>query len=49
MGAMFTFHYYVAVFALQVAGGILLLNNLYVPLALTILGPVIVNILLSTY
>jgi putative oxidoreductase len=46
MGAMFTSHYYVTVFAAQVAGGILLLSNRYVPLALTLLGPVIVNILL---
>jgi putative oxidoreductase len=46
MGAIFTSHYYVAVFAFQVAGGILLLCNRYVPLALTLLGPVIVNILL---
>jgi putative oxidoreductase len=46
MGAMFASHYYVAVFAVQVAGGILLLSNRYVPLALTLLGPVIVNILL---
>ena len=35
-----------AVFAVQVAGGILLLSNRFVPLALTLLGPVIVNILL---
>jgi hypothetical protein len=46
MGALFTSHYYVAVFTVQVAGGILLLINRYVPLALTLLGPVIVNILL---
>jgi hypothetical protein len=30
----------------QVAGGVLLLVNRYVPLALALLGPVIVNILL---
>jgi putative oxidoreductase len=36
----------VAVFAVQVAGGILLLSNRFVPLALTLLGQVIVNILL---
>ena len=45
MGAVFMSHYYVVVFAVQVAGGILLLCNRYVPLALTLLGPVIVNIL----
>jgi hypothetical protein len=32
--------------AFQVAGGVLLLVNRFVPLALTLLGPVIVNILL---
>ena len=39
MGALFVSHYYVAVFAVQVAGGILLLSNRFVPLALTLLGP----------
>jgi putative oxidoreductase len=38
-------HYYVVIFAVQLLGGVLLLVNRYVPLALTILGPVIVNIL----
>ena len=38
-------HYVVVIFATQLIGGILLLVNRYVPLALTILGPVIVNIL----
>jgi uncharacterized membrane protein YphA (DoxX/SURF4 family) len=38
--------YFVPVYALQVAGGLLLLAGLYVPLALTLLGPVVVNILL---
>ena len=36
MGALFVSHYYVAVFAVQVAGGILLLSNRFVPLALTL-------------
>jgi hypothetical protein len=31
--------------ALQIAGGLLLLVNRFVPLALVVLGPVIVNIL----
>jgi putative oxidoreductase len=31
MGALFVSHYYVAVFAVQVAGGILLLSNRFVP------------------
>src|SRR5271156_3211929 len=39
-------HYMQVVSALQVLGGALLLINLYVPLALVILGPVIVNIFL---
>jgi putative oxidoreductase len=39
-------HYVLAVSAVQLVGGILLLVNRYVPLALTLLGPVIVNILL---
>ena len=39
-------HYFWVVAALQVAGGALLLVNRYVPLALVLLGPVIVNILL---
>jgi putative oxidoreductase len=39
-------HYMLVVSALQVLGGLLLLANRYVPLGLTILGPVIANILL---
>ncbi len=39
-------HYMVPAFLLQVACGILFLINRYVPLALTLIGPVIVNILL---
>jgi putative oxidoreductase len=39
-------HYMVPVFALQLLGGILLLINQFVPLALTILAPIIVNILI---
>jgi putative oxidoreductase len=38
-------HYYVVIFGAQLLGGALLLVNRYVPLALAILGPVIVNIL----
>ena len=38
-------HYGLFVSAFELAGGALLLVNRYVPLALTILGPVIVNIL----
>ena len=39
-------HYVLYVSGCQLAGGALLLVNRYVPLALAILGPVIVNILL---
>src|SRR5712672_3186019 len=45
MGALFASHYLTLIFALQVIGGVLLLSNRYVPLALAILAPVIVNIL----
>ena len=46
LGAMFESKYVYAVAVLQLVGGVLLLVNRYVPLALTLLGPVIVNILL---
>jgi putative oxidoreductase len=45
MGALLGSHYYVIVFGTQLIGGVLLLSSRYVPLALTLLGPVIVNIL----
>ena len=45
MGALFVSHYLTLIFALQVVGAVLLLANRYVPLALAILAPVIVNIL----
>jgi putative oxidoreductase len=45
LGALFTSHYLVVVFLVQLIPAILLLANRYVPLALTLLGPVIVNIL----
>jgi len=46
VGALALSHYFMVVAALQVAGGALLLVNRYVPLALVLLGPVIVNIIL---
>jgi uncharacterized membrane protein YphA (DoxX/SURF4 family) len=46
MGSLFLSHYLVVVFLLQLIGGVLLLVNRFVPLALLLLGPVIVNILL---
>jgi uncharacterized membrane protein YphA (DoxX/SURF4 family) len=45
-GLLFKTHYYVVVFALQFIGGVLLLIGRYIPLALVILGPILVNILL---
>jgi uncharacterized membrane protein YphA (DoxX/SURF4 family) len=45
IGALFLSHYFWVVAALQITGGLLLLVNRYVPLALVLLGPVIVNIL----
>jgi uncharacterized membrane protein YphA (DoxX/SURF4 family) len=46
IGALFQSHYLWVVAGLQVIGGALLLINRFVPLALVLLGPVIVNILL---
>jgi hypothetical protein len=45
MGALFVSHYLTVIFAVQVIGGVLLLINRFVPLALAVLAPVIVNIL----
>jgi uncharacterized membrane protein YphA (DoxX/SURF4 family) len=45
-GALFVSRYYVAVFAFQIIGGVLLLVGRYIPLGLTILGALLVNILL---
>ncbi len=44
LGALVASHLAIPIFAVQVLGGILLLLNRYVPLALTILGAVIFNI-----
>ena len=46
VGALFVSHYLVPIFLLQVISAVLLLVNRYVPLALTLLAPIIVNILL---
>src|ERR1700741_99864 len=46
IGALFVSHYLVPIFLLQVISAVLLLVNRYVPLALTLLAPIIVNILL---
>jgi len=45
MGALVISHYYWVIAAVQVAGGPLLLVNRFVPLALVLLGPIIVNII----
>ena len=44
-GALFVSRLYIVIFLLQIVAAILLLVNRYVPLALTILGPVIFNII----
>jgi len=46
IGALFVSNYLAAIFLVQLIGAVLLLINRYVPLALTLLAPVIVNILL---
>jgi hypothetical protein len=46
IGALIQSHYMIVVFALELACGLLLLANRYVPLALTTLAPIIVNIVL---
>ena len=43
-GALIASHYFLVVAAVQLAGGVLLLVNRYVPLALVLLGPVVANI-----
>lgn len=43
---LFVSHYFYAVAVLQITGGLLCLAGRFVPLGLTLLGPVIVNILL---
>src|SRR5450631_4319205 len=45
MGALYESRYLWVIFAFQVIGGLLLLVNRYVPLAVAVLAPVIVNIL----
>jgi uncharacterized membrane protein YphA (DoxX/SURF4 family) len=47
--ALFVSNYLVVIFLLQIAAAIPLLLNRYVPLALTMLAPIIVNILLTTH
>ena len=47
MGVLMSTHYIMAVGLFELVGGLLLLINRYVPLALCLLAPVIVNILLT--
>ncbi len=46
LGAMSVSNYLLVIFALQLISGVSLLINRYVPLALTILSPIMMNILL---
>lgn len=45
MGALYVSHYLWVIFAFQLIAGVLLLINRYVPLAVAVLAPVLVNIL----
>ena len=44
LGALFVSHYLPVIFGVQLLCGIMFLSNRYVPLALTVIAPVIVNI-----
>lgn len=46
VGILFMHHFLDVVSALQIVGGLLLLTGRFVPLALVLLGPVVVNIIL---
>jgi len=46
IGAMATSGYFYVIAVLQILGGLCLLSGRFVPLGLTLLGPIIVNILL---
>jgi putative oxidoreductase len=46
IGALSQSHFLTVVFILELIPGVLLLLNRYVPLALTVLAPIVVNILL---
>jgi hypothetical protein len=45
-GALIASHFFIAVSVVQIASGLLFLINRYVPLALILIGPIIVSILL---
>jgi putative oxidoreductase len=46
IGALFQSHFLTVVFILELIAGVFLLFNRYVPLALAVLAPIVVNILL---
>ena len=46
VGILEASHYMIPVFALQLVAGLIFLSGRYLPLALTLIGPVLVNILL---
>src|SRR6201997_2452256 len=46
MGALYVSHYLWVIFSFQVIAGVLLLVNRYVPLAVGVVAPVIINILI---
>ena len=46
MGALFVSNFLSVIFVIQLIGAVLLLVNRFVPLALTLLAPIIVNVLL---
>jgi len=46
IGAMFLSGYFSVVAALQIVGGLILLSGRFVALGLTLLGPIVVNIML---
>jgi putative oxidoreductase len=45
IGALYTSHFFVVPFGFQILGGLLLLSGRFIPLALVILAPILVNIL----
>src|SRR2546430_4577282 len=49
IGALFVSHYLVPIFLLQIVSAVLLVVNRYVPLALTLVAPIIVNVLLILF
>jgi putative oxidoreductase len=46
MGALFVSHFLIVIFVIQLISAVLLLVNRFVPLALTLLAPIVVNILM---